>query len=247
MILPKFLITIPLLCSMSVPLVAMPVFEDSLADWDHNGNGFVTVTDPTDAGNTVLNASNKGGNRVSGESISPIGNTESGTLSFRFYLQDNSSADLAIGLTELTPSTISQSDGTFMGPYFRLVDSKIQVYEGNGSGSGGSFEDVDQAIAIQTWYSVSLTANNATDSWSASISGGSYSSATTLTHSTTDSSFGFRNADGGPLSNFAIRTNNSNNGSSALLDDISMVPEPSTLTLLGLAAVCAFSTLRRRR
>jgi len=224
---------------------------DPLSDW-HNGPGWSVVADPTDAGNNVLEAFGRSGNQVAGSSAT-IGSADTDILEFRFYLTANTSnTDLSIGMAETVDlSGLSNSNSSFFGPMLRLEgdqSSILRLYEGNGSG-GGSFNAADQILVAETWYTVQMTIDNDADTWSGTISGGAFVTPTTLTYGGSDDTFGYRTNGTGSLANFAIRANTSNNNLSrgAYLDDIAIVPEPSTFAVFGFAGIAALLILRRRK
>jgi hypothetical protein len=202
-------------------LQAQNVFDESVSEWTHNGNGYLVATDPVNDSNHVLDTSGRAGNAVSGTLVGLVEEEGDDFLELRFFLQDETSADLSLGMTAQTDlSAIHGGDSTFFGPLVRLVDTKIQILEGDGAG-GGSYFDADQSLSKETWYTFRMAIDSVEDRWSATLLGGAYSSPTELTHSTSDSEFGFRTGGSNALRSFAIRANNNNGSPSALLDDIS--------------------------
>lgn len=248
--LPKIaaVLTTALLASMASGEVIAD-FEGSnpLAGWT-NDNNWSVITDPTDASNNVLEAFDRDDDQISGTLSNPvIGASATEILEFSFYLTDNSSTDLSIGMTNDDLTSIGESSSTFFGPLLRIDGDQLEPYSGNGSGGGG-FDDALQSISTQTWYTVQMTIDNSANSWSSTITGGSFATPTTITISGGTSSFGFRTDTTGDLSNFVIRanTNHSSSSDGAYLDDISIVPEPSTYALLGGLMALGMVIVRRR-
>ncbi len=214
-----------------------------LSGWE-DGNGWNTTTDPANASNTVLDTSGRSPNFNTGVALgSDI--SGSATFSFDFRLTSSTAADLSLYLTDTDAgdfSSLVDTQSDHFGPTIRLVDSKIQIFD-------GAFEDISQSINTHTWYTISMDVNNTTDTWSGSILGGSFVTPTALTLTGgSDSEFDFRNSMSGDLTSLGFRANTNNNASSggAYIDNITIIPEPSSMLLIttALGTLCLF---RRRR
>lgn len=216
-----------------------------------NDNNWTVQQDPADAGNLVLGTDDRAGNTISGTTNNAtIGATATEILAFDFYFIA-AEGDIGIGMTELSDlSTLGSNDSDFFGPLIRFVDGGLSPYDGNGSGSGGSYEPTDQSIATGTWYTLELTINNQSNVWSGTIVGGAFGSPTQLTaNSGALTSFGFRTDGTSDLVTFAMRANNNNNNVSngLLIDNISIIPEPSTTALIVAGLTVGMVALTRRR
>ncbi|WP_269540272.1 PEP-CTERM sorting domain-containing protein [Cerasicoccus fimbriatus] len=212
-------------------------------DW-YNANNWTVELDPTDPTNKVLNTQSREGNQLSGISAT-IGASSTLTLQFDFYIGSTSLTDLTIGMTGIADlSTASFSD---FGPITRLQNGDIRLYQGDGSG-GGAYTDADQSIDINTWYTMSMIIDNANNTVTSTITGGAFSSPSILT-SSSQSTFAFRQDTSGNLVNFAIygNTNNRNSSNPILIDNISIIPEPSTYGLLLAACVLGLALVRRHQ
>jgi hypothetical protein len=201
-----------------------------LAGWI-NDNSFDVLVDPADAGNNVLDTSDSDGNQITGVALTPEGGaSETVTLQFDFRYRDAVSADLSVGMTELTTGEVSDianfETGDIFGPTIRFVNQEIQVHD-------AGFEVTAQSVALNTWYTMEMVIDNDTDRWSGFISGGAYLSPTALSYGS-DTSFAFRDSGTEALRSFLTRANNNNQGSNGLLlDNIQVIPEPSSLILRG--------------
>ena len=243
-LLPSRLSVVVLCMSMTGMAHGQIVIDDfeSYALGDINGVGGWTVNnatgevavDPLDATNQVLFTTG-GAKRIFkalGANAIAEGD-DSKVLSFRgMWAADF--ADTGAGLTQLTSPTGfgdyatqmrgHETTGPVGGPSLDVND-------------GGSFVHVAD-LAFNVWYDLSYSVRQSTDTFDLTISGGG------LVSPVTYSNAGFRNTAAGALESFFIASGNG--GTAAFyVDDITVIPEPATITMLFLGGLMALGLLRR--
>ncbi len=140
------------------------------------------------------------------------------TLRFRFYLPSGATGDTGIGLASVSADAAGSSLAQNMAGSIRLLGAgPVQIW-----GGGTTFINTDQTFAVDTWYEMALVLDTRTDTWTALVEGGAYTTATPVTQGGgTTSVFPFRGSGGATnLTHVAIRTNAAHVGNSLYLDDI---------------------------
>lgn len=201
---------------------------------------FVATVDPANSNNMTLQALRGGvaaGRGIYKSALIPDGETL--TLRFDFRLQ-GATNDLSIGMTALATPDLTTTAITG-GPSVRVLGTNVNVFDGDSS------VPTNGSLSTGIWYTLDMVIDNDAQSYSAFLTGGAHTNLQLVGDSL--STFAYRVAvDDSDLVNFAIRSNNNNATSNALLlDNIQIIPEPSTLMLLGLALGAAGLTARRKR
>ena len=222
------------------------------------GNSFDSVTL---SGNKVVRSSIRSGGsedvafRSFANTIGNSGSTSTGTLFLRARFDSAASTptDTIFALVNEAAPGASTSDyetyGIIKDSNDANVNGVINIRNGDGSISPSSMDVL--TISPNTWYSIWLVADNATntvDVYAKADDG------TGFTGSPLASGLAFRDTDPAALATFVLRNNPANNLKASYFDDIYIdndglnlsyaVPEPST-ALLGVLGTLAL--LRRRR
>jgi hypothetical protein len=232
-------------------LISLNLFAQYPLTLDFEGSdplaGWTTIGETTDifndGGNNVLNVrdtAGAGANTTYYALPTPI--TTTGSVSFDvFGLNGGGTTNVAFWLNNGTTDANRQ-----VGFGYNPTNSNFEWYSFDGS-SGAKFDQVS-TFEANTWYNVTMDFDVTANTFQLFVQGGDFTSPTQLTWNSGDDTFAFRNGSATEISHIYITafssTNNVNDG--IRVDNITVIPEPSSLLLLVSAlGACALAWRRR--
>ena len=238
--------------ALAVAGLSLNVFAQYPLTLDFEGSdplaGWTTVGETTDifddSGNNVLNVrdtTGAGANTTYYALPTPI--TSTGSVSFDVYgLNGADTTNVAFWLNNGTSDSNRQ-----VGFGYNPTNTNFEWYSFDGT-SAAKFDQVG-TFAANTWYNVTMDFDVIENTFQMSVQGGDFITPTQLTWNSGDDTFAFRNGTASEISHLYITafssTNNGNDG--IRVDNITVIPEPSSLLLLVSALGACALIFRRRR